>query len=86
MKTKVLIVLAALLIVCLIPQKRMYDDGGTIDYAAVLYRVIVWHQLNSAYRDAQTDEIRANEPEYHTGTDVYVFPFNFGDKEWRGSR
>jgi len=78
LKTKkiniVIIVLVVIFLICLIPIKAKRKDGGTVEYAAVLYKVIVWNQI---YNDPDSDEIK-----YHTGTNVYIFPFNFGQKDW----
>lgn len=84
-KKALLVVLIALLVLCLIPLPLMRKDGGTKEFVAVLYRVIVWHQMNPDHHDYEADEVRSDEPEFLTGTNVYVFPFNFGDKEWKPS-
>ena len=36
---------ALALLMCLIPQKHLYKDGGTVEYRALLYRVTQWHAL-----------------------------------------
>lgn len=48
------IIAALALIICLIPIKLHYKDGGSICYRAVLYEVTKWHQLSDnldGYRD-----------------------------------
>ena len=56
-----------LFILCAIPLKAEYTDGGTIDYSAVLYRIRVWHCAVAAPDDL-----------YLTGIDIFIFPFNWG--------
>jgi len=76
-------VFVILLIICLIPFPISYKDGGTVKYSAVLYKVIVWHTMNPGYDYNKVDsngKYIGTEPFYLTGTDVYIFPFNFGDK------
>ena len=68
----IILVIVFLLILCLIPFRTVQKDGGTVVYSAVLYKVIVWHR---AYINEQS------EPDFITGTDVYIFPFNFGEKQ-----
>ncbi|MGN8937802.1 hypothetical protein [Bittarella sp. HCP28S3_D9] len=60
----VIIVLAALLL--LFPKRTLYKDGGTATYTALLYQVIVWHQLQGV------------DMPYRTGVEVRLFPHNFG--------
>jgi hypothetical protein len=50
------------------------DGGGTVTYSAVLYKVIVWDE---SYLDSPFDSSFTQR----TGTDFYIFPFNFGDKK-----
>lgn len=77
------IALCVLLALGLIPMPIIYNDGGTRVYAAALYKIIVWHRINPEAYDAQTGEAIDGAPEFLTGTDVYFFPFHFGDKEYR---
>lgn len=37
---KVIIVLVVVFLICLIPVKARRKDGGTVEYSAVLYKVI----------------------------------------------
>ena len=55
-----------ILLVLLFPIKRVYYDGGTKEYRALLYQAIVWHKLDSSY-----------ESGYKTGTEYHFFPNNF---------
>ena len=53
-----------LLIILLFPRVAIYEDGGTKTYSSILYKIIVWHQIN--------------EPEgYKEGTEIHLFPNNF---------
>lgn len=65
MKKKIVIVILVL-IVLLFPIRTQYKDGGTIEYKALLYRVIKWHNLDNNY----DDNIR-------TGTEFHLVPMNF---------
>lgn len=70
MKKKKIIIIISLVIVILLvllfPIKRVYYDGGTKEYRALLYQAIVWHKLDSSY-----------ESGYKTGTEYHFFPNNF---------
>ncbi|HPG92496.1 MAG TPA: hypothetical protein PK675_03715 [Clostridia bacterium] len=65
------IIIVILVILCFVPFKSIQKDGGTVVYSAFFYKVIVWHR---AYINEQS------EPDFITGTDFYIFPFNFGEK------
>ncbi|MBQ5498751.1 MAG: hypothetical protein IIT73_03005, partial [Treponema sp.] len=45
MKKKYKILLIILFIICLIPIPTFYKDGGTVEYSAILYKIIDWNQL-----------------------------------------
>ena len=60
-------VIAFLLCLCLVPVPMSRNDGGTVEYCAVLYRYIVWKEL----APEETGE------EYLTGTTLDLFPNNF---------
>ena len=77
------IALCILLALCLIPVPVICKDGGTRVYTAALYKVIVWHRINPDAYDEQTGQAIDGVPEFLTGTDVYLFPFSFGDKDYR---
>ncbi len=72
-----IIILVCILLVGLIPVKSKLDDGGTVIYSAMFYKVIVWNQLY-----VELDDNLIHHTETHTGTSIYIFPFNFGQKEW----
>ncbi len=57
-----LTVLAVIIICTLIPQRLDYYDGGTYEYRAILYKVIVYHRLPPS-----------PELEYTTGKEVQLF-------------
>lgn len=72
---KVLIaILIGILIVFMIPIKRVRNDGGTKEYTSMFYKVIIWHMINEEYfeEDGSSDE----EP-FLTGTEVLLFPTHF---------
>ncbi len=47
MKKKLMIVLAvAAAILLLIPTRKVYEDGGTQTYTSLIYKVIVWKQID----------------------------------------
>ena len=69
-KRAVLIVL--LLLILLLPLPMTRNDGGSIDFCAVLYRCTVWHQINPAYQDGPS-----TEPKCLTGVSFAFFPFHF---------
>lgn len=56
--------LAVLLL--LFSKRTLYKDGGTATYTALLYQVIVWHQLQGV------------DMPYKTGVEVRLFPHHFG--------
>lgn len=45
---------ALALLVCLIPERRLYKDGGTVEYRALLYRVTQWHAIIEAATQIET--------------------------------
>lgn len=63
MKKKIIIAIIIFLILTF-PIKTVYKDGGTVEYKAILYRVIKWNKI------VELDE-------YITGTDLIYFPNNF---------
>ena len=81
------IIIVVILLICLVPVRTRrnvngefvsyLEGGGTYVYSAIFYKVIVWdemyleHIFNSSFKQRK-------------GVDVYIFPFNFGDKSWRG--
>ena len=69
----------ALLIVCVTPIPRRYKDGGTRDYCALVYRVVVWDRL---YEDP------AGVGQRYRKTVVYRIPDTFRsiDELWEIER
>lgn len=65
-KIKILIILLVIILILMIPIKVRYKDGGTIEYRAILYKVIIWHKLSDKYSSG-----------YKTGTEFHFFPNNF---------
>lgn len=77
-KKKILIsVLVGVLIVFLIPIKSTLDDGGTKVYMSMLYKVVCHHEFNPEYIKEVQEQGYSNKERHLTGTDVYIFPFNF---------
>ncbi|MDE7283453.1 MAG: hypothetical protein K2N85_07725 [Lachnospiraceae bacterium] len=73
-KKKVMIVIGILLaIILLVPEKRHYHDGGTIEYHAILYSVkFVHHMAPDDY-----------ERRYIEGTEVTILGFKvFDNVDW----
>jgi len=71
MKKKVIITLVIILLILSIPIPVSRNDGGTIEYCAVLYKVISWNQFNSV----------RGEQNYR-GINIYFFPSNFRIVDW----
>ena len=47
MNKKLIIVFAVIVVILLlIPVKKVYEDGGTQTYTSLLYKVIVWKQID----------------------------------------
>ena len=67
-KSKIIriVVIASIALLLLFPKRTLYKDGGTVTYTALLYQVVVWHQLQGA------------DMPYKTGVEVRLFPHNFG--------
>ena len=61
MKKKVIIMVIFVLLVLLVPIPMSLNDGGTIEYKALLYKVSKIHRLNAnsltGYEDGITIEI-----------------------------
>ena len=64
-----ILIIVVVVISLFVPIKRVYRDGGTIEYSAVLYKVIKW------------DRIRKYE-ENKKGTEIYWFPRNLHSLEY----
>ena len=67
-KTIIIIVVIALLVL-LVPIPTAYRDGGTRDYKALLYRVVVWNRFYSKSTEEDNLDI------YHK-TSFYLFPLS----------
>jgi len=67
------IVLAVILLVLFLPiPKGTYDDGGTRDYDALLYKIVVWNRLEvELNKDGSAGETQT----YHKMS-VFWFPDN----------
>lgn len=65
-KVKIALIVLAVLIILVVPIKSTKDDGGTVVYNSLTYKIIDWHEENITY-----------ESGYKTGRDVYFFPKNF---------
>ena len=64
------IVFAVILFVLFLPiPKGTYDDGGTRDYDALLYKIVVWNKIQGVANEDGTIQI------YHK-TSVFWFPDN----------
>ena len=70
MKRNLMIVLCVLIaiLVLTIPRKDIVNDGGTVTYTALTYKIIKWHKLNGG-----------NPVTFKEGTEVHFFPNNFND-------
>ena len=64
-----ILIIVVFVISLFVPIKRVYRDGGTVEYSTVLYKVIKWNR------------IRRNE-ENKTGTEIYWFPRNLHSLEY----
>ena len=69
MKKKWWILIIVVAIILVFPIKKECNDGGTVEYSAILYKVIKWNR------------IRIYE-ENKTGTEVYFFPKNLHSLEY----
>ncbi len=58
-----------LLLLCCIPIKLAYKDGGTVKYQAVLWSYTRYHSISGFDENGQTT--------FYEGTEFRVFPFNF---------
>ena len=74
------IIVLALLIMFLPIPRGTYRDGGTKDYSALTYRIVVWNRLNEQINEEGSDK-------YHK-TSVFWFPDNFKsiDELWEIER
>ena len=67
------IVFAVILLVLFLPiPKGTYADGGTRDYDALLYKVVVWNKIQVELNEDGTD----GESQIYHKTSVFWFPDN----------
>ena len=72
-KVIVTVIIAALLLVLFLPVKAgEYDDGGTLDYRALTYRLVVWNRFTT-----KTDEDGSQSSYKYHNISVFWFPDNF---------
>ncbi len=55
MKKKIIIIVCVLLVVMLIPRKKYLEDGGTVEYKSLLYKVSKVHKLSNDGYDEGTE-------------------------------
>ena len=67
-----IVVIAALVLFVPIP-KGPYDDGGSMEYAALTYRIVVWNSYYTKY----DENGKAVGIDKYNETSVYLFPDNF---------
>ena len=65
-------ILTLILIILIIPTRKVANDGGTIVYSTAFYKVIKWNRIRSY-------------EENKTGTEVYWFPTNFHSLDYYDS-
>ena len=65
-KKEFIIILVFAIILLFTPIKKTYLDGGTKEYSAIMYKIIVWNKIDNYY-----------ESGYKTNTEIHIFPFNF---------
>ena len=65
-RNKLILLIIAIIIILLIPIKVTLDDGGTIVYNSLTYKVIIWHEEDITY-----------ESGFKTGKEVHIFHNNF---------
>ena len=76
MKKKIILIAAIVLVLLILflPIPRgTYRDGGTRDYCALTYRIVVWNRLT----DAPGGAASGGEPGVYHKTSVFWFPDNF---------
>ena len=72
MKKKVImVVIVAILLIILFPRTRYLNDGGTVEYKAILYKVSKVHRLISIEEMEQEGKVK----EYDDGIIVEVLGF-----------
>lgn len=72
MKKKVImVVIVVILLIILFPRTRYLNDGGTVEYKAILYKVSKVHRLISIEEMEQEGKVK----EYDDGIIVEVLGF-----------
>ena len=67
-----IVIIAALVLFVPIPRGP-YDDGGTMEYVALTYRIVVWNSYYTKY----DENGKAVGIDKYNETSVYLFPDNF---------
>ena len=83
MKKSIIVgVIVVVLLVLFLPiPQGTYDDGGTRDYCALTYRIVIWNKLIA---EANEDDSAGEVYTYHK-TSVFWIPDNFKgiDELWK---
>ena len=83
MKKSIIVgVIVVVLLVLFLPiPQGTYDDGGTRDYCALTYKIVIWNKLIA---EANEDDSAGEVYTYHK-TSVFWIPDNFKgiDELWR---
>ena len=66
-----IVIIAALVLFVPIPRGP-YDDGGTMEYVALAYRIVVWNRYN--IQIDENGDVVVNEK--YNKTSVFLFPDN----------
>ena len=75
------IIIVVLLVFFLPIPKGTYQDGGTRDYCALTYRIVVWNKMMVK----ENEDGSAQEPYTYHETSVFWIPDNFKsiDELWK---
>ncbi len=66
-KKSILWLIAALsFLLCLVPVRQIYKDGGTVEYRALLYQVTKWHTMVGGPGNVET---------FREGLEIHVLGF-----------
>lgn len=83
MKKSIIVgVIVVVLLVLFLPiPQGTYDDGGTRDYCALTYKIVIWNKLIA---EANEDDSAGEVYTYHK-TSVFWIPDNFKgiDELWK---
>ena len=61
-----LLAIVFFIIIIMFPIKVQYKDGGTMEYRAIVYKIIKWHRFNDNYESGIKE-----------GTEIHIFPTNY---------